>query len=55
VSARYDLLIGADGTQSAVRAAMGDADPGFSVDIADSGREWVAFFWGGEGAGRLGP
>jgi 2-polyprenyl-6-methoxyphenol hydroxylase-like FAD-dependent oxidoreductase len=39
VEAPYDLLIGADGTQSAVRAAMVAADPAMTVEIADSGRE----------------
>jgi 2-polyprenyl-6-methoxyphenol hydroxylase-like FAD-dependent oxidoreductase len=39
VTKKYDLLIGADGTQSAVRAAMQAADPSMTVDIADSGRE----------------
>ena len=36
---KYDLLVGADGTQSAVRAAMQSADPAMTVEIADSGRE----------------
>jgi len=36
---RYDLLIGADGTQSTVRDAMQAADAGLTVEIADSGRE----------------
>ena len=38
-AAPYDLLIGADGTQSAVRSAMMAADKAMAVEIADSGRE----------------
>jgi 2-polyprenyl-6-methoxyphenol hydroxylase-like FAD-dependent oxidoreductase len=39
----YDLLIGADGIQSAVRAAMQSADSSMTVEIADSGREYVTY------------
>lgn len=39
----YDLLIGADGVNSMVRASLQKALPDFCVDIVDSGREYKSF------------
>jgi 2-polyprenyl-6-methoxyphenol hydroxylase-like FAD-dependent oxidoreductase len=39
----YDLCVGADGTRSAVRAALQAHDPALSVVVTDSGREYKTY------------
>lgn len=43
VRAGYDLIVGADGISSAVRSAMQSEDRAMTVEIADSGREYVTY------------
>jgi len=39
----YDLLVGADGAASQMRAELESADKDFKVDISDSGREYKVY------------
>ncbi|KAF8072714.1 kmo [Scenedesmus sp. PABB004] len=43
VAARYDLLVGADGVGSAVRAALQGHFPDMTVAVTDSGREYKTY------------
>lgn len=43
VSEAYDLLVGADGVGSAVRAALQQYYPGMTVVVTDSGREYKTY------------
>jgi ubiquitin carboxyl-terminal hydrolase 48 len=43
VTEQYDLLVGADGVGSTVRAALQEFHPDMTVVVSDSGREYKTY------------